>query len=448
MFMDFSYYILTPFALLLKILYNLFNSYGVALLFFALVVKLILFPFSLKGKKSMIQTSMLSGKMQKLQKMYGNNQQKYNEEVQKLYEREHVNPMSGCLWSLVPLFIILPLYAIIRQPMKYMMGMTPEQIVAAGNGVLNWAQASIDNGWVKNVTGAAQNLLTEKTVSLGYNQLYLSSLMTAENLEAVKAAVGETGREVFAINFKFLGVDLSQVPQLKFWVNGLMGFGLLMVPVISAVTSILFSMVSTRTNQMNSGKELNEQTQKTNRTMMLISPLMSLWIGFGMPAALSVYWVANNLLGMGQEVICSRLLKKDYERAAEEARRREQEEKEEEKRRRREKAEQRAREAEEARKNRGKKKAPKEAEEGKISAEVRQASRVGMRQYARGRAYDPNRYGGVTPYHEELAGKVLQEQAEQPAQPEGGSGAALYPGQAADAPEQGDAPAQEKKEIE
>ena len=112
--MDFAYYIMTPFTWLLMFFYNFFNSYGVALILFALVVKLILFPLSLKGKRSMIQMNMLSGKMQKLQKQYGKDQARYNEEVQKLYAKENVNPMGGCLWSMLPLLILLPLYVNFR----------------------------------------------------------------------------------------------------------------------------------------------------------------------------------------------------------------------------------------------------------------------------------------------------------------------------------------------
>ena len=95
--MDFMYILMTPFTWLLMFFYQFFNSYGVALILFTLLVKIILFPFSLKAKKSMIQTNMLSGQMRKLQKQYANNQAKYNEELQKLYAREGVNPTSGCL---------------------------------------------------------------------------------------------------------------------------------------------------------------------------------------------------------------------------------------------------------------------------------------------------------------------------------------------------------------
>lgn len=401
--MDIWYYLMTPFTLLLKFFCQLLNSYGLALVLFALVVKLILFPLSLKGKKSMIQMNMLSGQMNKLQKQYKNNQQKYNEEVQKLYEKEGVNPMGGCLWSFLPLLILFPLYAIIRQPLKYMMGMTPDQITAVAQA-LNWSTVALEHNWIREAADF---------VNAGYNQLYLSSLITPENVAAVQAAAGETAKEVFAINFNMLGVNLALVPKLKFWVDGLAGFGLFLVPAISAGTSLLFSFVTMRTSSMNSE---NSQAAQ-NKTMLLMSPLMSLWIGFSMPAALSVYWIANNLLGMAQEKICHIMLKKDYAAAAEAAKQREIEEKEEEKRLRREKAERRAKEAEEARLNKGKKK-PKAEDEEKMSPEQKAASRVGMRQYARGRAYDPGRYGGVTPYHDGEATIQVADKAEEAPAPE------------------------------
>ena len=107
--------ILKPFAWLLLTFYNIFNSYGLALILFAIVIKLILFPVSLKSKKSMIQMNLLSGKMQQLQKQYGKDRERYNLEVQKLYEREKVNPMGGCLWSLIPMIVLIALYGIDRK---------------------------------------------------------------------------------------------------------------------------------------------------------------------------------------------------------------------------------------------------------------------------------------------------------------------------------------------
>ena len=119
---------LMPFALLLKFFYDFFQSYGIALILFALIIKLVLFPFSLKGKRSMIQMNLLSGKMQQLQKQYGKDRERYNLEIQKLYEKEKVNPMSGCLWSFIPILFLMVLYGIIREPLTYFMGLSIEQI--------------------------------------------------------------------------------------------------------------------------------------------------------------------------------------------------------------------------------------------------------------------------------------------------------------------------------
>ena len=393
--MDLAYYVLSPFTWLLQLFNDLTGGYGFALILFAVVVKLILFPFSLKGKKSMIRMNMVSGKMQQIQKKYANDRERQNLEIQKLYEKEKISPMGGCLWSLLPVFILLPLYAIIRQPLKYMMGLTEVEISAVAEA-LNWAQVSIDNGWVKNIADAASNVYT----NAGYNQLFLSSLITPENLSAVQAAVGEASSSIFSINFSFLGLDLSQVPQLKFWEQGLSwdSIGRFLIPIISAGTGLLFSFISMRTNQMNS--QQSDQQKSTNRTMMIVTPLMSLWIGFAMPAALGVYWVVNNLLSMLQEFVAGRILKKDYEAAA--AARAEQErlEKEEEKKRRREAAERKAQAIAEAKANRGKKKAAAPVEKKRGDSSVIAVSGVGIRAYARGRAYDPYRFRpeGPTPY--------------------------------------------------
>lgn len=392
--------LLTPFVWVLMLFYELFDNYGIALILFAVLVKVILFPLSIKAKRSMIQMNMLNGQMQKLQKMYGNNRDKYNLEVQKLYEKEKVNPMGGCLWSLLPLVILLPLYAIIRQPLTYLMNLTPDVISEVAR-VVDWNNAAVSAGWIKEAADFA---------NVGYNQLYLASLITPENIGAVQA-VAEGAR---VINFNFLGLNLAQMPQWQFWTWSSVDWahiGLFLMPIVSAGSGLLFSLIMMKTNAVNQ-QSRNAAANSTNKTMLIISPLMSLWIGFAMPAGLSVYWISQNVLSMLQEFLAGKLLKKDYEKAAEQAAIREAEEKEEEKRRREEERAERARRIEESKNNKGKKKGPKtpkDPDESKIPASVREASRVGIRAYARGRAYDPYRFSpdGPTPY-QQLDGTIVE----------------------------------------
>lgn len=395
--------ILQPFAWLLLFFYNLFSSYGIALILFGIVIKLVLFPVTLKSKKSMIQTTMLSGKMQQLQKQYGKDKERYNLEIQKLYEREKVNPMGGCLWSLIPMIVLIALYGIIREPLTYFMGMSMEQIENLA-AQLNWETVAVSNGWMAQ---AAMDKLKEqlaegKITSLfqngAYNQMYLLSLVTPENLASLQSAVGADG--LFVLNFQFLGLDLSKIPTWKFWAGGVTpsSIGLFLLPLISTGVSYLSMKVSMATNQMNNQNK-NAQMDQTNKMMMWMMPLMSLWIGFTVPAGLSIYWITQYFVTMIQEVICGRMLKKDYEAARQAAEKREAEEKEEEKRRKEEARLERQRRLEEEKKNRGKKKTSlKKDGEPEQEGVVKADSREGLRTYARGRAYIPNRYGGVTPY--------------------------------------------------
>ena len=383
--------ILQPFAWLLLFFYNLFNSYGVALILFAIVVKLILFPVTLKQKKSMIQTTMLSGKMQQLQKQYGKDRERYNLEIQKLYEREKVNPMGGCLWSLIPMVVLILLYSIIRYPLTYFMGMSDDQIQTLATQ-LNWSEVAVSSGWVTAaVMEKAENLFQNGA----YNQLYLLSLVTRDNLTSLQSATGAEG--LFVMNFQFLGIDLSKIPNWRFWLDGLKSIGLFILPLVSVAVSFLSMKVSMATNQMNKQEE-NKQMDQTNKMMMWMMPLMSLWIGFTVPAGLSVYWITQYFVTMIQEVICGKMLKKDYEAARQAAEKREAEEKEEEKRRKEEARLERQRRIEEEKKNKGKKKPKKKDDEPEHEGINKADSREGLRAYARGRAYIPNRYGGVTPY--------------------------------------------------
>ena len=382
--MDFWQIILTPFSWLLKVFCQFTDSYGLALILFTIIIKIILFPLSLKGKKSMIKMSMVNGQLQEIQKRCGNDRERYNQEVQKFYADNNISPMGGCGWSMIPLLILMPLYSIICRPMKHMMRLTEE-----GTGLVAKAL-----GWVGDFSLTAGAGVGGR--SAAYNELTLSAMMNAENLSTAKNAVtaaGMSAASMFVINFNFLGINLADIPNWKFWVDfSWNSLGLFLLPIISAVLSYVSMVVSQKTNQMNK----NDAAAKnpTNRGMMIISPLISLWIGFTMPAGLCIYWIANSVLMMVQEWLCGRILRKDYEAAAKAMEEQAAKAKEEEKQRRREAAERKAA-AIAANKGKNKKVQP----QAKAKSTDVSASREGLRSYARGRAYDPDRYVS-TPYHD------------------------------------------------
>ena len=363
--------ILKPFALLLMFLYESFNSYGLALILFGFIVKIILFPVTLKSKKSMIQTSMLSGKMQQLKAQYGKDPQRYNMEVQKLYEKENVNPMGGCVWSLIPMFVLIGLYGIIREPLTNMMNVPSDMIET-----------------ISGITG----VVADK--SNVYAQIGMVKAMgDPAVLASVKAALGEAGAGIVPMNFSFLGMDLAAIPSYAFWKQGLPGVLMFILVAVSVVTSYISMKVSMATNQVN--KQSNAQADQTSKMMMWMMPLMSVWIGFSVPAGLTVYWISQYIMTMLSEVICGKMLKKDYEAARLAAEEAERVAKIEEKQRKEEARLERAKRIEEEKLN--KKKGIKKPESSEPGVN-KDDSREGLRAYARGRAYMPDRFGGVTPY--------------------------------------------------
>lgn len=385
------YYALLPFSLLLKGLYVVFSNYGLAIIAFALIVKLVLFPLNLKGKRSMIQMNLMNGKLQQLQKQYGKDRQRYQMEVQKFYQQEHINPMGGCVWNLIPMVILFALYYVIREPLTYMMHVTKDMI---------------------DVAATAAGV----TESGAYFQIQIAQAMSDSSVfQAVQSALtaaGDTVSNLFVLNYNSFGLDLSTMPEWKFWAVGTFTWafiGKFMIPLVSAATGFIASWISMKTNKLNnqpSNEKTARQTDMMQKQMLIMMPLMSLWIGYIMPAGLGIYWIANNVLMMIQELICGRILRQDYERAAVARAEQERMAKEEDKRLREEKAARKAQEIEEAKEARRRGIAARQQSQqqplqtkGEKKTPINTSGRVGIRTYARGRSYDGNRYP-ITEYRD------------------------------------------------
>lgn len=397
---------------LLKI-YEFFESahipaaYALSLVVFTLLVKLVLFPLSYKGKKSMMRMTALQGKMKQLETQYANNRQKYQEEVQKLYQRENVSPMGGCLWSLLPLPILMGLYYIIRRPMLYMM--------------------SIPSDAVQKAIEAVQNAGYTFSGNQAYHELQLSGMLNnSDILTVVQNAIPDYADKLHYINFDLFGINLGEVPKLMFWKSfSTLGVwcavGLFLIPLAVTALNFWYTRFSMKTNQSLTAPEdetkkkkkkkdkpeVKSSTERSNQMMMWLMPLMYLWFGYSMPAGMCVYMAVNALCTVGQDAICVKMMRKSFLEMQEQQRIRDEQEKAEIAARKAEIAERRRQQEEANKANKGKKKG-KKAVKGPAKP-VNKAGRIGIRTYALGRDYDPDRYGGVTPYRDPQ--EIIDEQA-------------------------------------
>lgn len=388
-----------PFAWLMIWLYNLTGSYGWAIILFALAVNLVLAPFMAKSKKSMMRSTRLQPKIQELQRRHEGNQQKLNAEMQKLYREEGVNPMSGCLWSLIPFPILIALYSVIRMPMTRMMFVADDFVT------------TLQNFFVE------KGLYTIPERADAYAEIKLTKL-AHENWDLVQSGLaGKIDPHFLDIDFSFLGLNLGDQPRWNFFANTdwsdvhvwLPALGLFLIPFISALLSWLSMKISTATNPQ---MAQDSQAAATTKSMNMMMPLMSVWICFIMPAAMGIYWIANSVFGIARDYILTKVFKKqldieDAERkAARDAREWEIERQHEETERLRAEGKteknvntsKKKIQANEKQKIDERKAALERAERAErrerlgVKEAEKPASQVGNRRYARGRAYVPDRF--------------------------------------------------------
>lgn len=291
-----------PFGWIIRVCYNLIPNYAVALLIFAIIMKVILFPFGIKQQKNSMKQASLRPKEMAIRKKYAGRedkatQQKVQQEIMDLYQKENFNPMGGCLPLLLQFPILFALFSVIRNPLRYITGLTVSEIGAIGNRLIGEGVGSVK----KFATGDLE---------------ILKLIKDKENFELIADIVPDKLGAVSDLpNLTiFGGLDLSATPELKFNI-------LILIPIITFIT-VFLSMKLT--------KKLTYQPQQTGDAktsgliMDLMMPAMSTWFTFMYPAVLGLYWIFQNLLGVVQQVILKKMYpipvftEEDYKKAEKE----------------------------------------------------------------------------------------------------------------------------------
>ena len=272
-------FIANIFGYLLNFLYILLDNYGLAIIIFSILVKVILLPLTIKQQKTMEKTTKMQEELKSLQFKYKNDQEKLNQEMMELYKRENMSPFSGCLSSIAQLILILAVFYLVRSPLTYM-----------------------------------------KKIDVNIIEEYTNKLETKTNYPEVEIIkeYGEENENLY-INMDFLGLDLSSVPT-----SNMKDIKTLIIPILYVISSIISTKITMKNqNNKNIEKEkkdgeekeesMEDMMQNTTKSMSYMMPIMAFSISLVAPLGLALYWLMSNVLMIIERICIDKVMTKKEE---------------------------------------------------------------------------------------------------------------------------------------
>ena len=293
------------FGYLLNLIYELVNNYGIAIILFTLLIKIVMLPLSIKQQKMLKKSAKLQEKLKVIQFKYKNNPDKLNQEMMNLYKEEKMNPFSGCLSTIIQFILLISIFYMVRCPLTYMKKIDT-------NTINSYVQQMKDEG---------------KTVSAAYPEI---DIIREANFLKEKNPEDQTINNL-SLNMNFLGLDLSKIPQAN-----LTDWTVYIIPILYIISSFISIKMTTNMqskltkkdeviditepekenkkskepeNQLLSLEEKKQEEEydamaQTNKMMSWMMPIMSVSISIIAPLGLALYWLVNNIL-----MILERLIK-------------------------------------------------------------------------------------------------------------------------------------------
>ncbi len=288
------------FGYLLSFLYNIVSNYGLAIILFTLIIKLLLLPLSIKQQKTMRKSAKLQEKMKVIQFKYKNDPEKMNQEVMNLYKTEKMSPFSGCLTAIIQFLLLLSIFYLVRNPLTYMEKIATEDI----------------NKYV------AQLQEEGKEISKVYPEIDLIreyNWLKEKNPE-------DSNIEKLNLQMNFLGLDLSKIPQ-----QNMSDYTVYIIPILYILSSFISIRMTTAMQQKQNtkkketvidgetGEEVEEKenevdaVMQTNKMMSWMMPIMSISIAFVAPLGLALYWLVSNILMILERLVLDKAIKQEDE---------------------------------------------------------------------------------------------------------------------------------------
>ena len=271
------------FGYVLNFIYNLTNNYGIAIIIFTILLKLIMLPMTIKQQKSMKKSSEMQVKAREIQEKYSNDPQKMNQEMMELYKSN--NTFGGCFSSILQIIVILSIFFLVSKPLTFM--------------------KKIDTNIINDYT----KQITEEASESGNKRSYIEI--------AIIKKYANNDDKVY-INMNFLGLDLSDIPT-----ENMTNWKVYIIPLLYIITSITSMKMNTKASMKDAekvkeknkeenkenGQSQEEMMAEMNKNMGYIMPFMTVSIALIAPLGLALYWFINNILSIVERIILNKILK-------------------------------------------------------------------------------------------------------------------------------------------
>ena len=284
------------FGYILKWIYLLVKNYGLAIIIFSVLVKIVMLPISIRQQKTMKKNEKIQKELKILQIKHKGNPERLNQETMELYKRENVNPFGGCFTIIIQFILLISMFYLVKSPLTYMQ--------------------KIDSNVIENEIVEIKKVNGEESISQGYPEMSVIKYLKQNN---------DTENQMY-INMDFLGLDLSKVPQENFG-----DWKVFVIPVLYVISSILsIKMTTNMTNKKKEEKEKKEEkallteenkaemdqeemTAQMNKSMSLMMPILSVSVSLIAPLGLALYWLINNIIMMIERLMLNKLFSKEEE---------------------------------------------------------------------------------------------------------------------------------------
>ncbi len=285
-----------PLGYIIDFIYRLVENYGLSIIIFTIIIKLLLLPLNIKSQKAMRKQQKIQPYLVELQKKYANDQQKLQQEMMKLYKDNDVSMAGGCLPMLIQLPVLIGLYRVIQAPIKYLLhvSITDAGVVDKINNIVKLMGEKFPNELGSYASMSAEKLFQNAQIQL--------ATWSERVLDAADA---------WTINFDFLGLNLSKVPSAGFSAltsgdySQIGTIALLIIPALAVLTTWL-STKQTQAMSGQSSQNKDDQTAQMNKTMNLMMPIMTGFFTISLPSGMGIYWIVSNILQMAQQFVLSK----------------------------------------------------------------------------------------------------------------------------------------------